>query len=1028
MSVLNQVNTTTNTEKATAIFTKLMGIPVPPQLVITNGVQQMVPVGTWADVFTHIRSQHFHATSKCTCPHSESLYDHLCACGLICFEQAIKADYAAKECLMAYLTGLLHDIGKPGTLRQLAKRLAFKGHGIVGGAMLENFYSPELETQFGLTKEDWGAICACASVHMCSYFEGQTTPLHKFSVNVLPHNVKRLLAVLRTGDQLSMIPIPSYTYNQTQIEQIVLTGQKEYLETLFDPMEFQSLGLKKGVLVFIQGTSASGKSSMARRLIKRFGPYCVWVNRDLEMVRQVMKTRGLTPIQTIEEMTPALYQQCHQYYLDSNKKCAPQINNAMRLAISEGLQHGNIVIVDTMATMHDAIEGIIPDNAANAYRISFWMHRNQLITEEETTGRLGMSLESQVKVHGDKTIWNPLPQNINWFNMISATESADLGGDSKTQSHLAISVGWTGIMDSVLNHLFDQMELMYKYNQTIPRVPVLNQTTDLTLIELVQKLNDIDGLNSIVEFFTQYGYVVYRSYPGTVGIKYLDGINQIWQPRWSREARGPFFSIGSGPGSKVMYIKRALQRGIEVLTKTHTESGINATQDVCSKAWDIFDPVQQQVLKALSGSNPFIAKLTCKVDGSLLIGNIYPKGCEQYPIIKELALGADEFTRTLVSYCIDNDLDLVTIATQGTLFIGSDMQDYFITSIQPLISGTIQTMADWAWVGPQFARILIDYYQGLNLPSQRMVSFCFEAYCKNRTTITGRVHKELAVSYNESGLNLLGMTLDNQDNQYVPHFDMQRRVFKQPAHCHVTHTDQVFELMKELDQVVMGTRTIDDFLKHFVLDEFTSTIIHAEGFVLLTPQPTGLYDYAKIKTDTYYRCHKVRKDNIPDLLNQPISCDNYYPILSKMRAFFNDMGGKINRLVAESFRTFTQQINQSSQLYQLQNVKGRGRWDQVIGSIDLTNPSQVIGNKLVEVVFRMMLNTNDSVDEVTRLLSPITRELYQTESTDIIIFTKDMLMKVEPWKPNWESRLNQMISAHDESINQLYGIVVGFTD
>jgi hypothetical protein len=61
--------------------------------------------------------------------------------------------------------------------------------------------------------------------------------------------------------------------------------------------------------------------------------------------------------------------------------------------------------------------------------------------------------------------------------------------------------------------------------------------------------------------------------------------------------------------------------------------------------------------------------------------------------------------------------------------------------------------------------------------------------------------------------------------------------------------------------------SIDQFLKNFVIDEFTSKAIHTEGFVLLTEvgttsQGKKLYDYAKIKTWLYYMCHKVRQDRI----------------------------------------------------------------------------------------------------------------------------------------------------------------------
>jgi hypothetical protein len=36
------------------------------------------------------------------------------------------------------------------------------------------------------------------------------------------------------------------------------------------------------------------------------------------------------------------------------------------------------------------------------------------------------------------------------------------------------------------------------------------------------------------------------------------------------------------------------------------------------------------------------------------------------------------------------------------LFIGEEMQDYFLTSIQPVIGEEINKIDDWKWVGPKF--------------------------------------------------------------------------------------------------------------------------------------------------------------------------------------------------------------------------------------------------------------------------------------------------------------------------------------
>ncbi len=1000
------------------IYQKLLTIQIPPQLIIQNKTQSITNSMTWRDVFDFIKSKHWHTDGKYTCPHEESLFDHLNMCGCHCYKRACELDFNSKERIKAYLTGLLHDIGKPGTVRQLNKHLAFKGHGLVGGAILENFWSPELES-LGIDQNDWADISTCADVHMCSYFPNQTTPIHKFSLNILPMEVKQMLYVLREGDQLSMIPSSTCTFNKTvdEIKEFVISNRESYLNTIVFDQPFESINKNMGILIFVQGCSSAGKSTFAKKLINRFGSKCTYVNRDWYMVTQTLKVLGSNQFDTLkpDQISPQTYQLCYQKYLDSNKLWAPQINDRMKRDIHDGLQQGKIVIVDTLATMFDSIDVIVPPIALDAYRFSFWLHRNRLITEEESFNRLGMDLDKQLEIHGDKSIYNPLNPKVNWMKMISSTETND---DTKNSAHLSISMGWTGIKEPLLNHLMDQIDKMYEYNQTLPRVPVLDETYDLTLLELVQKLVDIGGLPAIERFFGTYGYTVSKYVPGAVGIKYIDGLNRIWRPRWAREARGRFYWIG---GPQVIELKNTLQRGIEVLTKAHTDSGIEQTQDVDPKSLEIFDTTQQEIIKAFGGNNPIDSYLTAKVDGSLLIVNIYPKKCIQYPIIKNLALAyGSDFIKLIVNYCLENNLPLVTISTQGTLFIAPDMEDYFLTSIKSLISTPIDDMSDWSNVIPQFVSLFMEYCQGMWLEPDLMVNMCFEAYCQDRVTITGKLHPELAVGYDHNGFNLLGMMYAGK---YVPHFNMPRKIFKQPFYIHVNSTNQVYDLMKKLDSIVLSDLTTEQFLSDYKLDEFTSQVIHPEGFVMLTPQKNNTYDYAKIKTQLYYSCHKVRPGCIKKLLLLPTPCQNYYPILRSMHLFFDNLDQTIKLLITESLESLKEEIKIGSELYQMQNIKGQARWDQVIAS-GIENAD----SKQVDVVYRMMLNTRNSMEQMTRIIGKTTEKLYKSKADNIVNYTKNLLMKVEPWNPEWLNRLEKLFGSFDDSINELYGIVVGFTD
>jgi len=564
-------------------------------------------------------------------------------------------------------------------------------------------------------------------------------------------------------------------------------------------------------------------------------------------------------------------------------------------------------------------------------------------------------------------------------------------------------------------------------------LPDLDETYDLTLLQLVQRLNDIGGLEAIELFFSTHGYLVSKYIPEVVGIKYIEGLNKLWKPKWSREARGRFYWIGLDPEcdstklinpiNQVIELKSALERGIEVLTLAHTESGIEQTQDVEPQSLSVLDDKQKLIIKALgTTNNPINTVLTAKVDGSLIIVNFYPCNCPQYPIIKNLISNyANNFTKSLYAHCVDNNLPIITISTQGTLFIGVDMEDYFLTAIQSLISTPIKFVSDWELIIPEFVGLCMEYYSKLKLNQSLMCNVCFEAFCSNRTTITGKLHTELAVDYDHNGFILLGMMYNSR---YIPHFDMPKKIFKHPIHIKIQSSEQIFNIMKKLDKTVLGELSLNDFITGTIcqLDDLTSNVIHPEGFVMLTPDSSNTYDYAKIKTELYYQCHKIRPCNIQNLLLLPESCQVYYPVLKSIHLFFNNLENKLKELITKSLQSLTLEINTNSELYQMQNIKGKSRIDLVINSgIDFVEPKQL------DIVFKMLLNTRDGSDALSKILGPVTEKLYGSKSEGIIRYTKNLLMKVEPWTPNWIDRYYKLYGSFDDSVNQLFDIVIGFT-
>ena len=72
------------------------------------------------------------------------------------------------------------------------------------------------------------------------------------------------------------------------------------------------------------------------------------------------------------------------------------------------------------------------------------------------------------------------------------------------------------------------------------KCPSLDETNNMSLLQLVQRLA---CTNSLDTFFSKHQYSLKRLTNNVIGIKYIDGLNRLWHPKWSRQARGRFYYI-----------------------------------------------------------------------------------------------------------------------------------------------------------------------------------------------------------------------------------------------------------------------------------------------------------------------------------------------------------------------------------------------------------------------------------------------------------------------------------------------------
>jgi hypothetical protein len=296
-----------------------------------------------------------------------------------------------------------------------------------------------------------------------------------------------------------------------------------------------------------------------------------------------------------------------------------------------------------------------------------------------------------------------------------------------------------------------------------------------------------------------------------------------------------------------------------------------------------------------------------------------------------------------------------------------------------------------------------------------MVGYMGEGYCENKIDKLDNItnyHNELAVAYDESNWIFFGAMIDGE---YEPHFNLPLVIYTQPVHKTVNTFQEAIDLISMLNEVIIGNISEQDFLNsNFESNELISNKIDPEGFVIITEfideNGKRYFDYEKGKTDYYYKFHKIHLENINYLITLPKSSEKYFPILNKIHLVFDNMNEKINKLISEIVTciNFEIKLSKESIFYIKQPSKAQKHMDS--------------GN--VDIIYKMILNTKSLNKELYSIFSKITKDLYNNETEEMCLLVKNIMMKIEPWKINFESRITQMIDSKDKLIINLIGIIL----
>lgn len=878
---------------------KFPSLTVSSSLTQTTQTTQSMQITSFAEMFSAIQQMHIHQNVDsdlyeaaypkivkspiCQCAyHEEELFDHLHICAIITGIYAIRANF---NVFHSCLTGLMHDIGKPACIRIFdGGNIGYPYHGEYGSMILARLYTKDFE-QF-ITLSEYELMLRCISIHMCSYhisdFQSNWSQERVNSTRVESDSVKSLLQLLQYGDVFAAI-------NMMDDKNDFIKSRTLYANMLSE--QYQTTKTK--FVIVVRGRSGSGKSTFAKYfedLAKTFGLTSKHVERDVCIANVVRKMQGLDEIDY--RPVSSEYNDLYRFYKDN--KLGSQVNAYMLQQIQYSIDMFDVTIIDTQMTLFRGVEQIIPANISNCVVIGFDISRNILLSDD---AKNGCSLQSQLELFGSSSALYPLDMNrISIFSLSSSYThnskpigfSCDfvfsIGYNDQFNGNNSVGLGYFG-------DFFQKLIQITRNLLNLPNMSSLNINTDLmNLVQYVNHLyqtndNSFDVVCQILR--TQCYHVGTPSQlKGTeyekmfMSIKYLDH-NNNWNT-WGRESRGTTLILIDGVWKWHKYL---MQRGAEMLTGMQVKRGIDKTDNIDTKMdfkASHLSQSQQSLIHDLRVGNPVNLAVSFKKDGSLLSCCLYTG--DRAKLVRKIILAhCDEFTQTVMTEYdkISETLDVFVFQSNSTLFIADQMYDYTTTAIFPEAEPTLNPIEKIKTYGHSFFSRMSNLFSGINGDVKLVLG---ETICANRTeSYSGKIHTELAMSYPSSSFTILSITSISDDSYTVaPHYLCSDLIFNagfvEPAFWMVDSVEKMDKLIQDVDGYIFQTKTIEDFyLGHPPSNKYSyELVIDCEGFVVYDI-PRG-NSYGKIKTDSYYKSHKLRDDNIPFLCELNNVAGHIFPL------------------------------------------------------------------------------------------------------------------------------------------------------
>ena len=1031
-----------------------------------NGTTQTMEELTFGYVLQYISTKNCHNEGEFKCRHHcESLLSHLVFAMLKCMEK-LPSSMGKRQQIQLMILALLHDVGKYGCTCLLKhnenKVTGFTFHGEYGAGILIKLWHNGFSSFFN--KNEWEDMVRTVSVHMCGYHEITTSTIQsKFKHSLLQSES------LQVKDNLYWLSIAdiegrcSEIYSKQDLKEYIAFREifKKILGTPFNLKEFKKIEKLNGCIIQLCGMNGSGKSNLSviiKNYLESTGVNknaIVTLDHDIVISNVIAQRRGIEMF--IDKPINKEFLELYAEY--SELQLGDIVNKKMRNIIDLAIRKGKIIIVETRSHLFRNIDSIYPDSAICTLKLAIDVLRNCPFSQSDVD-RTGLCINKQVSTFGNLSVLNWLPYNslpgkcgtgrLKYLSSISSESSnvehirKDI--QYKSRPHFRYQIAWD-LGHSSLFHLLNYIGHAVEYNSNSD-----DNYNEMDITRLIDSLYQQGNHKNVKQFFNERAFLCLPPalMKGTeyehssFYIKYCEHC-RIFSPKFSRQGRGSIFM--KLPSGNFVCVKNLLQRGVEYLTEHHIKKGITESENIkANEEWSHLDIIQQETMNRFISDSYIDGWLSFKNDGSLSGINLYPKGTEVYNVISDLINKStdprDVFSKMMLEESNKKKLPfLPVLCSQGTLTMTEKMLPYNVTAIccglcninyntlcTEVSKGLNPTEAMKIYAIDTFLENLFKFWEKAPVICKKeTMCLSFEAIVPHRRCAWGCLHQELALSYNVSSYKFLGcmFLVGKTSGKYRAHFQLDELVnntiWDQPMCWPIKHTREAESMILDIGNIIREKITEKEFIKKYKpINKMASCTFDYEGFVFFTniqnTDPIGLeklefdydVDYGKIKSEEYYKCHKLKEENIDFLLSIPSSSTSIIPLAKVVQEIYPNFIQSLY-LMSDELRII---LNKASEYdHDVFHSLPNGKVKESFKTKEFIVKSKMIIN--ISLKWRLVL-----FQSYQNLLGPLPDE----EKIHIVL--KKIVMKIEIWNDDYKLKINQMVNNKDNMIKELFHITV----